>query len=257
MKRFSIQIKNPCEENRDNMLPTELGKFCLACQKEVIDFTKMNDDEIISFFKNNKNKCGTFKTSQLNRNLYPITQTTTTRPAKYFFASLLSLNFLSASASINPKPKIENDSIATVVDSSIVKIDSSALPKKDSLVVYSFVWNDSMLKTIAINPYEIIGREIIMSGVPMINDLFVFDSTFFNQLYKGVSFFIVDTINMYKLPSKIKMPFTSNQKEENTNKIRSTNSKKKEKPIKSALPFQAILPKRIFFNQKTKWFDWW
>jgi hypothetical protein len=91
----------------------------------------------------------------------------------------------------------------------------------------------------------------------MINDIFVFDSTYFSQLYKGVSFFILDTIKMYHPPSKIKMPFTSNQKEEKTNKIRSTNSKKKEKPIKSALPFQAILTKRFFFNQKTKWFDWW
>jgi hypothetical protein len=239
------------------MASTQLGKFCESCQKEVIDFTTMSDAEIILFFKNNKDKCGSFKASQLNRNLFPIHQSNTHRPAKYFFASLLSLNFLSASASINPKPKIENDSVAVVVDSTIVKNDSVELTKVDSAAVPKFYLNDSIFKLITINPYSIIGRDIVTSGVPMINNFVVFDSTFFNQLYNGVSFLVVDTVRKIKMPSKILMPFTSNYKEENEKLILPNNAKKKQKPIKSVLPFQAILTKRIFFNQKTKWFDWW
>jgi hypothetical protein len=151
---------------------------------------------------------------------------------------------LSASASINPKPKIENDSVAMVVDSSIVKIDSSALLKKDSLVVSSLVWNDSIFKSITINPYEIIGRDIITSGVPMINNLFVFDSTFLNQfIYTITPAFVIDTIKKIKMPSKIIMPFTSNDKTENENQILLNNTKKKRKPTISVLPLQAILSK--------------
>ncbi|CAM1369864.1 carboxypeptidase-like regulatory domain-containing protein [Tenacibaculum xiamenense] len=67
-QNFSISIKSPCQENFESFEPTQKGGFCDSCQKEVIDFTKMSSQEILSYFKqnNSQNTCGKFKNSQLN-----------------------------------------------------------------------------------------------------------------------------------------------------------------------------------------------
>lgn len=66
--QFSLEIKKPCLENFNAFKPTEMGGFCASCNKEVIDFTSMNSQEIITFFKNkNKNNtCGRFSNNQLS-----------------------------------------------------------------------------------------------------------------------------------------------------------------------------------------------
>jgi len=67
--QFKISIPEPCHENWNKMTPTEKGKFCSVCQKNVYDFRKSTDLEIIRTFNENENLCGRFKNSQLNRNL--------------------------------------------------------------------------------------------------------------------------------------------------------------------------------------------
>lgn len=65
--QFSLTIKKPCSENFNNFKPTQAGGFCGSCNQEVIDFTKMNSEEIIEYFKsrNSKNTCGRFTSTQL------------------------------------------------------------------------------------------------------------------------------------------------------------------------------------------------
>ncbi len=46
---MKISIPTPCSENWDQMLPDEKGKFCLSCQKCVLDFTKIYDEEILKY----------------------------------------------------------------------------------------------------------------------------------------------------------------------------------------------------------------
>ena len=52
------------------MNPTERGAFCLACQTDVQDFTKMSDAEIRQYFLQASGKtCGRFRPDQLDRPL--------------------------------------------------------------------------------------------------------------------------------------------------------------------------------------------
>ena len=68
-KPVQITIPTPCHEKWDEMTPTDKGRFCAACQKNVIDFTKASDREIVQLINVNKNLCGHFSPSQLDRDL--------------------------------------------------------------------------------------------------------------------------------------------------------------------------------------------
>lgn len=62
-----INVAKPCHENWDKMAPVEQGRFCQSCNKQVIDFTTLSDDEIIGLLtKKNTGTCGRFTQSQLN-----------------------------------------------------------------------------------------------------------------------------------------------------------------------------------------------
>lgn len=64
-----ITIPEPCHENWLEMIPTEKGKFCSNCQRNVIDFTKASDKEILLAYNKNENLCGRFRISQLERKM--------------------------------------------------------------------------------------------------------------------------------------------------------------------------------------------
>jgi hypothetical protein len=67
--KLTVQIPEPCHEDWYKMSPTEKGKFCHVCTKEVVDFTAKSDEEIINYFQNHGNICARFHDSQLNRKL--------------------------------------------------------------------------------------------------------------------------------------------------------------------------------------------
>lgn len=69
IRKIKISIPEPCHENWLEMSPTEKGKFCSACQKNVIDFTKSSDREIILAYEKEEKLCGRFRISQLDRDM--------------------------------------------------------------------------------------------------------------------------------------------------------------------------------------------
>lgn len=68
-KNIKIQIPEPCHEDWNKMTPTQKGRFCKVCTKEVIDFSKTNDEDLVKKVMQGEKLCGRFKASQLNREM--------------------------------------------------------------------------------------------------------------------------------------------------------------------------------------------
>lgn len=69
-KHIELTVPEPCYENWEKMNPTEKGRFCNSCQKQVIDFTGMKDDKVAAFFRKTTTPvCGRFRNDQLQREL--------------------------------------------------------------------------------------------------------------------------------------------------------------------------------------------
>lgn len=63
---LNISIPFPCHENWDAMTPETQGRHCKACDKVVVDFTNMSDEEIIIYLQKTKeNTCGRMTKHQL------------------------------------------------------------------------------------------------------------------------------------------------------------------------------------------------
>ena len=77
MAKFQLSIPEPCSEKWEEMKTTSCGAFCNSCQKEVVDFTRMSDRQIISFFSEpvTGHICGRFLDEQLAQSY---SKTTTT-----------------------------------------------------------------------------------------------------------------------------------------------------------------------------------
>jgi hypothetical protein len=96
-KQILLTIQRPCSENWGSFTPTSDGGFCSSCSKTVIDFSKMNDDEILNFFNGRSTQtCGRFRSDQLKH--YSFTGPSHIRPCfSLLKAGLLSLFVLLAS----------------------------------------------------------------------------------------------------------------------------------------------------------------
>jgi hypothetical protein len=63
---FNLSISNPCTENWDSFTPSAGGNHCSRCNKIVVDFTAMTNEEIIRFFEQQSSPtCGRFTANQL------------------------------------------------------------------------------------------------------------------------------------------------------------------------------------------------
>ncbi|SFF25698.1 carboxypeptidase-like regulatory domain-containing protein [Thermoflexibacter ruber] len=86
-KKVNISIPTPCRENWLAMQTNEQGRFCLSCQKTVIDFTNQSDKEIAETILQHQGKiCGRFRQSQLRTIALPEPKISRTHFQTYFFA---------------------------------------------------------------------------------------------------------------------------------------------------------------------------
>ena len=71
MQKLQLSIPEPCHENWQQMTATEQGRFCNACAKEVIDFSRMTDMQVLNYFTNltHEKVCGRALPEQLDRTI--------------------------------------------------------------------------------------------------------------------------------------------------------------------------------------------
>ncbi|MCS4227726.1 hypothetical protein [Sphingobacterium sp. BIGb0165] len=70
MEKIILQVKESCAADWGKMTAQEQGRFCSKCEKVVVDFSEMSDQEIVDQIKkSNKGLCGRFYEDQLLREL--------------------------------------------------------------------------------------------------------------------------------------------------------------------------------------------
>lgn len=106
MKQAPIQLTFSCQEDLEAMSCTSKGRFCSACQKEVIDFTKMSYSDIQRIRGEQTEMCGMFRAEQIDPSLHPI-ELPKVRTWAYLSTLLVSLNFGTTSAQSTVDPKVE------------------------------------------------------------------------------------------------------------------------------------------------------
>jgi len=104
MNTVQIKIPKPCPENWNAMTPDKNGRYCHSCNKVVVDFTLMSDDEIKNYFKqvSGTGTCGRFSYDQVQvertkreiffKSVYDKLQGIKISPVRY--ASVLMLGFV-------------------------------------------------------------------------------------------------------------------------------------------------------------------
>ncbi len=136
-QKIQISIPEPCHKGWQNMTPVEKGRFCASCQKIVLDFTHLSDNEIIKVVTKNDNLCARINGSQLNKNL--IETKTKSNYFGYFATTVLAFLGLGADSVIaQEKPVVEqtdfkylnkvSDSVKKITVSGRVTYDGHPLP---------------------------------------------------------------------------------------------------------------------------------
>lgn len=90
--------------------PTANGGHCGKCRKEVVDFTRMTEEEIISYFKvTNGKTCGRLSEHQLRRFGAPSTsqKNIPTRVLGFSFLMAMLPAFSMSAQEVTPKSKTE------------------------------------------------------------------------------------------------------------------------------------------------------
>ena len=123
MKRLHLTIPEPCHENWSQMTPVEKGRFCAACQKNVYDFTKSTDREIINAYNKDQKLCGRFLKTQLERDLIIPKERKSFWLASVFFGMISLFN---TKVAAQEKPKTEqtdakNNALTTKSDTNNVE----------------------------------------------------------------------------------------------------------------------------------------
>lgn len=134
MKKIQLTIPEPCHESWDQMQPEEQGRFCLSCQKTVVDFSAMSDREVLAYFDNYKgNTCGRFNNEQLNRAL-SVPKNRSIGRWKYFWQILLPAVFAIHRADAQPKLGKVSATACTPKDSTIKMVGEVVLvPEKRNI----------------------------------------------------------------------------------------------------------------------------
>ncbi|MCD2258564.1 energy transducer TonB [Psychroserpens luteolus] len=133
--RYAISIPKPCHENWSKMTPNEKGRFCQSCSKTVVDFTKMNMNEVQAFIHHNKDQriCGHIKQNQLDAINLQVSETVFEQHMSFHKLFLLALLLVMGTSLFSCSD--ENGRVKKIESVEIIelKIDSAEVELKQQL----------------------------------------------------------------------------------------------------------------------------
>ena len=114
-KKTSLYIPTPCHKDWNKMSPTQQGKFCSSCSKQVVDFSLMSDNQILNFLSNQSGKlCGRFDAEQLRR---PLIETKIKKRKSCWMALTMPLLVLFKRTEAQQNVKLTGDTIYSMLPS--------------------------------------------------------------------------------------------------------------------------------------------
>jgi hypothetical protein len=158
MKPTTIKIKigTPCHENWDKMQEEEKGRFCLSCQKAVVDFSRMSNEEIIHYFEQNADKktCGRIAVHQHNTAISNYRKVVSPWFNRYVAGFLMAIGFYNPTKAQSTVTPVENHMIKGEI---AVK---PVIPSNKKLIVSGRVLDNSTQKPIKGALVKIDGTDI-------------------------------------------------------------------------------------------------
>ncbi|RFZ85472.1 hypothetical protein DYU05_07710 [Mucilaginibacter terrenus] len=121
-----ISIPNPCSASWQEMTPTDNGRHCLQCNKNVVDFTTMTDTEVVQYIQTPGKACGRFSPHQLKR----INTLVEDTPRSFSWKGLVAAASL---ISIIPSAKAEAKTILAIEQSAAPKSGGKEIALADSI----------------------------------------------------------------------------------------------------------------------------
>ena len=149
--KFKLNIPEPCHEDWQQMSPTQKGKFCASCQKEVIDFTKLSATEIARKTKNSKQLCGRFTSTQLEKEYVSTPQNSLSR-----LGIALGLGSIIAVAqpSFAQEEKTAKVKVDTENDFHYKESTQTTTTQKDSITIRGTVTDEEGLPLPGVNVFQ-------------------------------------------------------------------------------------------------------
>lgn len=135
MEKFNIKIDKPCTEDFKTFTKTAEGGFCNSCKKNVLDFTKMSDEEILNYFSTEKSKtCGLFLESQLKS--YTHSNGSSNRKRTSLATSLFGLSLVSLLSLTNANAQEKTNTNVPITKESVVsKKDNDSANSNEKITV--------------------------------------------------------------------------------------------------------------------------
>jgi hypothetical protein len=156
-----ISIPKPCHENWNEMTPEQQGAFCKVCNKVVVDFSAMSDEEVIAYLEQKKEEktCGRFRTAQLSPYELKIDLHTVTRKPgmRLLFAAALFVTFSSFFSCTNAKGDtiVFNRFVADAADTAKVTLMADTTTAADSFF-NDFIEKSSIATTAVVGEVDML-----------------------------------------------------------------------------------------------------
>src|SRR4030095_8181711 len=133
-KNIQLNIPEPCHEDWTRMTPVDKGRYCTSCQKQVIDFTNMSDQQLIAYFKKRKDDavCGRFMNDQLQRDI--VVPKKRIPWVKYFFQFALPALLTSSKAASQGLVKMKTGTPVIVASNNSVELKDVCARKSEKEV---------------------------------------------------------------------------------------------------------------------------